>query len=236
MNLVPTQLNRQLTDAVWYSVAADRFYIRGRVAFWRFVGCGLLIFGLGASAGIGLYGYSYVTRNNDSTRAIATELSKALANIHLTASAEGTVNIEPHEISLAAGQTLLLDSNSRLALEPSATVRADGEITVQGPTISIPQTKAVPSSSLPTITNFTVFKSVPFNNGIVQTGWIFLTSAQNTPTSQYCYYTEAADIPGRNVMLDIGLDRALDAPKILPKGFDLTTAFSRCVWFASESK
>jgi hypothetical protein len=120
-------------------------------------------------------------------------------------------------------------------LDPAARVLVDGEITVQGPSISVPQ--ALPSrspSSIPTIVNFTVFKSVPFDKGTVQTGWIFLTIAQRSPTRQYCYYTEGSDTPGRNVMLDIGSDEKLDTPKTLPNSFDLVAAFSKCVWFKSE--
>ena len=43
---------------------------------------------------------------------------------------------------------------------------ADGEIKIQGPSISVPQaTPSRSASSIPTITNFTVFKSVPFDKG-----------------------------------------------------------------------
>jgi hypothetical protein len=85
--------------------------------------------------------------------------------------------------------------------------------------------------------NFTVFKSVPFDKGTVMTGWTFLTSAQRSPTAQFCYYTEESDFtPGRHMMLDIGTDEKLQPPKTVPNGFDLDGAFSKCVWFRSAEQ
>jgi hypothetical protein len=235
MNLIPTELNQRLANALRYSVAADRFYIAGKAGFWRLVGVGLIAFGIGAAAGIGFYGYSYISRNSENLNSLSSIFSKALSEVRLRATAEGTVQLEPHELALAQGQTVSLDPNSRLLLDPSAKVLADGEIRIQGHSISLPQaTPARSASSIPTITNFTVFKSVPFDKGSVQTGWIFLTSAQRSPTDQYCYYTQASDTPGRNVTLDIGTNEKLEQPKILPDSFDVVAAFSNCVWFRTE--
>jgi hypothetical protein len=84
---------------------------------------------------------------------------------------------------------------------------------------------------MPLVTNFTVFKSVPFEKGMVMTGWKFLTSAQTTPTDQYCYYTVGLNTPGFNVRVDIGTDGELVTPQSLPPGFDINAAFAKCVWF-----
>jgi hypothetical protein len=53
---------------------------------------------------------------------------------------------------------------------------------------------------------------------------------------QYCYYTEASDTPGRNVMLDIRTNGKLEKPKILPNSFDVVAAFSNCVWFRDDDQ
>jgi hypothetical protein len=235
MKLIPNKLNQRLANAVRYSVAADRFYIAGKAGFWRLVGVGLIGLGVGAAVGIGFYGYSFVSRSSENLNSLSSAFSKALSEVRLRATAEGTVQLEPREIVLAQGQTISLDPNSRLLLDPSAKVLADGEIKIQGPSISLPPaTPSRSASTIPTITNFTVFKSVPFDKGTVQTGWIFLTSAQRSPTDQYCYYTEASDTPGRNVMLDIGTNEKMEKPKILPNSFDVVAAFRNCVWFRAE--
>jgi len=237
MNLIPTELNQRLATAVWYSVSADRFYISGKAGFWRLVGLGLVTFGIGVAAGFGFYGYSYVTRNTDAANTFASTFSKALAEVQLRAIAEGTVKLEPNEISLAKDQTISLDPSSRVLLDPTAKVRADGEIEVQVPSISVLDGAPQPprANANPIITNFTVFKTVEFEKGQIWTGWTFLTSAQKFPTHQYCYYTEKLEGSQFEPVVYIASNEDLDPPKELPKGFDIDAAFQRCVWFKREA-
>jgi hypothetical protein len=231
MNLAPTDLNRRIAEAVQYSVSSDRFYLAGKTAFWRFVGLGLIGFAIGGSIGLGLYGYSAVRSSRTNQTELAAAISKSLAGLELQGSTEGTVTVDPSELMLAPDQTVSLASNSMLALDPNARIRADGEIVVQGPSVSSP---ASANNRVPEISNFTVFKRMPFQKGTVMTGWKFLTSAQRKPSSQYCYYSASSDeTPGRNIALDIATDEHLDPPKTLPEGFDLQAAFRMCVWFRS---
>ena len=235
MNVISTDLNRRLSEWLQNRVAADGFVIAGRANFWRLTGLGLILFGIGAATGIGFYGYSYVARNSENLTTLSATFSKALAEVQLRATAQGTVELEPREISLAKDQTISFDRNSRLLLDPTAKVLVDGDIRVQTPpTISVPQ--AVPQRSgsrAPTITNFTVFKTVPFDKGTVVTGWNFLTSSQTSPTEEFCYYTEHAETPGVNLDLRLGNNRKPETPKTVPKNFDTGAAFNRCVWFRS---
>ena len=236
MNLDSTELNRRLSSLVQNSVNAGRFYTASRVGFWRFVGIGLVLFGTGAAVGIAFYGYSYINNNVGALGAFSSALAKALSEVQLRGNAQGTVQIEPHELSLADGQLISLDRNARLHLDPTAKIRADGEIAIQTPpSISVPQSNSPRSSTGPRmITNFTVFKSVPLDKGSVMTGWKFLTSAQEKPTYQYCYYSESSETPWLDVLVDIGHDEVPDAPKTTPKGLDIVTAFQKCVWFKSD--
>lgn len=235
MQIVPSELNQRLADAIQNNVAADQFLIQGRTKFYRLIGLGLVSLGIGAAIGIGLFGYSYVRRNSTSMEALTSAFTKALTDVRLQGTAEGTVKIEPSEITLAKDQTVFLDPTSRLRLDPSAKVLADGELRVHAPTISTHQTVSsrTQSPSLK-ITNFTIFKNVPFEKGKVMTGWEFLTSAQKTPTSQYCYYTEGAEESGLDVVVYLARNQILDAPKTVPKDFDVKAAFGRCVWFRSS--
>jgi hypothetical protein len=235
LNLIPTSLNRRLADVIQDRIAADGSLIAGRSAFWRLIGVGFLSLGLGTAVGIGFYGYSYVTRNSDNIRSLSSTFSKALNEIQLRAVADGRVEIEPHELALAKGQTVSIDPSSRVLLDPSARVLADGELQVQVPSISVPRVSRPQGGPVvPTITNFEVFKSVPFDKGMVMTGWMFLTSIQRSPTAQHCYFTESADTPEVHIDLDIGTDGRREMPKTKPKDFDLGAAFDRCVWFKSE--
>jgi hypothetical protein len=237
MNLIPTDLNQRLANAVRYSVAADRSYIAGKSGFWRCIGVGFIGLGLGAAVGLGFFGYSHITQNSDNMTILSSTFAKALSEARLQAAAEGTVQLEPHEIYLAKGQTVSFDSNSRVLLDPAATVTANGELTVQAPSISLPQQASQkPASQIPIITNFTVFKRVPFEKGGIYTGWMFLTSVQKYPTEQYCYYTESSELSGVDAVVYVGKDQKPEASVQPPQGFDMMAAFDRCVWFKGESR
>jgi hypothetical protein len=237
VDIASTDLNRRLSEALRSRIAADRLAIGGRAGFFRLVGLGLILFGIGNALGIGFYGYSSISRNSENLSALSSTFSKALSEVELRSTAVGTVQLMPNELSLAKGQMVSLDSNARLLLDPKATVTADGELRVQAPSVSSPQNTTPRSTSkTPNITNFTVFKTVPLDKGAVVTGWIFLTSAQKSPTSQYCYYTENAETPGLNVSFDLGEDKIPITPKTSPKGFDVSAAFGRCVWFNATAR
>jgi hypothetical protein len=232
VNIAPTELNQRLSNAVRNRLAAESFAVAGQAGFFRIVGLGLMAFGVGAALGIGFYGYSFISRNSDNMKILSSTFSQALSEAELRGTAVGTVQLKPNELSLAKGQTVSLDNQARVLLDPKSVVTADGELRVQAPSVSAPQNIAPRSTSnVPNITNFTVFKTVPFEKGSVMTGWMFLTSAQRSPTNQYCYYTEDADTPGLKVSFDLGEDRVPKVPKTTPKGFDPAAAFGRCVWF-----
>jgi hypothetical protein len=231
MNIIPTHLNRQLAGVVQDRIAADQSYISGRSGFWRAVGVGLVGFGIGATLGLGFYGYSHITRNSNNSEILASAFAKALSEVSLHAIADGIVKLEPRDIRLAKGQTIAIDGASRLRLDPAAKVFADGELRVQAPSVTTPQITPRGSPRAPTITNFTIFKSVPFQQGTVLTGWMFLTSAQRVPTTQYCYYNESGDISDISIRINIGTDEKIEVPKTPVKDFDTETAFTKCVWF-----
>jgi hypothetical protein len=232
MYTIPTELNRRLSDWIRIRIAADHAAIASRAYFWRFVAIGLIGLGLGLAIGIGFYGYSFITRNSDNINILGLTFAKALAEAQLRGTTEGTVRLEPSRLTLATGQTVSLSPDSWILLDRSAKVAVDGELKVQvAPTISAPRAIARPSGGVPAITNFTVFKRVPFDKGAVMTGWVFLTSAQKLPTEEYCYYTENTDTPGVNVVLDLGENRQPELPKSTPKNFDVTAAFENCIWF-----
>jgi hypothetical protein len=158
LNLVPTELNRQLATAVQYAVAADRFYTSGKSGFWKLVGLGIVCFGLGSAIGLGCYGYGQIARNTVNITSLSAAFSEALSKVQLTGQADGTVQLEPHEIPLAKDQTISIDPSSRLHLDPGAKVRADGEIRVLLPNAAAPPVSpAPPKSRSPLIVNSNMF-------------------------------------------------------------------------------
>jgi len=237
MDLHATKSNLQLADAVMNRMAAELSSVSGRASFWRSLGLGFVGLGLGAALGLVFVGYSFVTRNSDNQTLLTSAIVEALNQVQLRANAEGTVQLEPHEIQLAKGQTIAISPDSRVRLDPGAKVQADGEMRIQLPSISIPQAVTPRANTkIPIITNFTVFKSVPFDKGHVSTGWIFLTSAQKIPTSQYCYYIERDEDPDTALKIDIADDGIMETKNTASSSFDMAAAFKRCVWFAKSAQ
>jgi len=237
MNIIQTALNERLAKSVRRRAVAEQSLIFGKVGFWYLVAIGLIFFGIGSAVGFGFYGYSHIIKNTDQLTILSSILSESLSKVHLQAKAEGTVRLDPPDLHLAPGQTISLANDSRVSLEQSSTVTANGEIKVELPSVSVPPVSAGKASGKPAlITNFTVFKSVQFGKGAVMTGWVFLTSAQTLPTHQYCYYTASLETPGFDISVDVGQDGVLDATRSLPSGFDIKDAFDRCVWFRSKGQ
>jgi hypothetical protein len=232
---LPTPLNRSLADVLSNRISAELSIISGRSGFWKAVGVGVLGLGIGAAIGIGLYGYSFVTRASGQMEAFSASFQKALSDVQLHGLADGRVELTSSGLTLANGATVSLDRSSRLLLDPAAKVVADGEIRVQVPAISTPRTPTPKNpAQTKTIANFTVFKSVPFDQGSVSTGWIFLTSSQEAPTQQYCYYNEKSDNPDLAIHIDLATDGVPEGSKAPPRAFDVIAALSRCVWFKKE--
>jgi hypothetical protein len=232
LSIPATEFNKRLSDLLRNSGLSNELLISSRVVFWRLVGLGTLALGLGAAVGLACGGYAYVARNSVNVTAVSEILAKALDQAKLTGVAEGTLQVDPHEISLAKGQTISLDPTATISLDPKSAIKVDGQIELQAPSISIPQgAGSSPPQRISTISNFTVFKRVAFQNGVIMTGWNFLTSNQPSPSDQYCYYSESGDNSNYSVSIDIAHDQQLSAPKASPNGFDILAAFNRCVWF-----
>lgn len=235
MDLTSSPLNVRLRKAIENRIAAELSTVSGKASFWRSVGVGCVGLGVGCLFGLGFYGYSFVTQSSTNSELLTRALTQALQDVTLRGSSVGTVQLEPAEIALAKGQTVEIDQSARLKLDPAARVVADGEIRVQLPST----TTSVPSSPrqsppMPLISNFTVFKSLQFDKGAVYTGWTFLTSTQQTPTSQYCYYTENAETPDLSLRVELSKDGIPQPTTAAPKGFDMNGALNRCVWFKAD--
>jgi hypothetical protein len=232
MEILSSKLNEALSGSLLNRIAADQFRIRAQASFWRLIGLGVLALGIGTGVGIAFWGYSRVTQNQDNITNMAAALTKALQDVQLHGNTTGAIQISPTEIALAKDQTITLDENSRVQLDPDAKVTAEGSLLIQAPTITVPRrVPSAPESNRPIITDFVVFKTVPFGDGTVSTGWRFLTSAQTRPTHQRCRYTDNFDAASVDVIITLGDDGVPSRPKQVPKGFDLSQAQSKCIWF-----
>jgi hypothetical protein len=232
---IPSPLNQHLAKALSSRMSAEMSAVSGRAGFWKAMGIGALGFGVGVAVGIGFFGYSFITRTSSQMEILSSALQMALSSIELHGLADGKINLTSSELKLAKDATILFDSGSRLLLDPTAKVVADGEIRLQLPAISMPRgpTPKI-ASQTKTISNFTVFKSVPFEQGNIFTGWVFLTSAQESPTLQYCYYNERDENSDVAIRVDLATDGIPEPIKTVPRAFDAAVALTKCVWFRKD--
>ena len=177
MNVIPTDLNRKLAGALRYSVAAEALRVAGQSGFWRLIGIGLLVFGMGVAFGASFYGYALVMRNSENLTTLSSIFAKAFSEVQLHGVAQGTVELDRKELPLSPGGIIGLSSDSRLILDPKAKVSADGELKIQVPPAmssfaspTVPPNRRTPAQP---IVNFTIFKTMVFDKGSVMTGWKF---------------------------------------------------------------
>ncbi|MBV8906370.1 MAG: hypothetical protein JOZ22_22250 [Acidobacteriia bacterium] len=136
------------------------------------------------------------------------------------------------EIKLdASNATVRLDSAAIVRLDPAA------RVAISNPEIFRPTERQLGGENQTqpgkVVTNFTVFKSVTFGSGAVDTGWNYDSSDQNAPSSQYCYYIQPRD--GGDVRVSVAKDGHL-IPNNLGAVFGLNDrlAAANCVWFNGQ--
>jgi hypothetical protein len=229
----PTKANVQFADAMATRLQADSAFLGSRAAFWRYLGVGAALAGLGLATGFGLYGYSRVKGTQVTDAMLADAMKTAFETVTLKTEVTGAVTTKGI-VTLKDGQVVHLDPNAAVGLDPGASVKVAGQIKIETPSLPPPPPSSVSRSLGPTaramVTNFTVFKTVKFGRGEVQTGWVFASSNQQVPTTQYCIYME--DIPGSGTraQIDLGTDGIMNAQS-RPQGIDGPAAYSNCVWF-----
>ena len=205
MELPNTAENRVLASTVNARIRSDARLLNARAALYRLAGIGILCALTGVGIGAAFYGYSYANDPTFPTAKVANTVAEALSKV--TFKTEGTVK-----------------------LDPESTVGLGNRSEVPTPTAAQLGAGATPESKAAVLTNFTVFKNVPFGSGQVVTGWNFTSSEQKSPSHQYCYYSEQLDGTSK-VTVDLGENgRALPQAKAR-SNVDPTVAYSNCVWF-----
>ena len=226
-----TENNRALASVIGRRIKSDASRIAATATFWRLLGVG----GLCLFAGIGLaaafFGYSYIT----DSRSTMEKLTEAMANglNRVVLKTDGKVTLaEGGTVRLADGGSVKLDANGAVVrLDSSgAVVRLEGGGSFPRPTEQQLRTSATPASNANVVTNFTIFKQTTFGDGIVTTGWNFLSSSDPAPNSQFCYYTTSTK-NGVWVRYDLATDGVPVMTDHSNIPINWNAAVSDCVWY-----
>jgi hypothetical protein len=197
-----------------------------------------------AAAGLGIAGCIWAWGQRGPS---PEQLAAALAKMP-PLTVKGTVGIDPKaevalrdggEVSLKDGAQVALRSGGEVSLAKGGKVAVEGAVGVD-PNAKIGVTGALP---LPTVNNqpamtvdgdaikreVTVFSSVTYLDGQVETGWIYPGGSAKAPKSQYCYYM-SPNPDGSSYKVDIAREgQPIAAARPLVNDFD--GAVDRCVWW-----
>jgi hypothetical protein len=210
--LSPTNKNSGLASAVNYRIRADGSMIAAKSILWRLAGVGALCLMAGCGIGAALFGYSYVTDSRTSAEKMAAAFAAALDHANL-----GSVRLDP---------------NATVKIDPSAVVRVVGDVPRPSERQLSGEASAA-ASNAKVVTNYTIFKQVPYADGKVDTGWTFSSSNQDMPDSQYCHYVgKTADgVTWQVVQLAVKAGQFLPASQNNNLNIDTALAFQQCIWF-----
>lgn len=192
----------------------------------------LALSGLGLA--LGFYGYSHMLSVEPSAKQIATALTDALERAELKATVSGKMSLVPTDLHLAGDQKIRLEDGSVVKLDPNSSVRVIGDLKVDMPQPSKRQLQldTTTANDERPFTSYTIFKSVEYGSGAVETGWNFDLSDTTRPNSQFCYYRQ--DITkGVATKYILSVDDSPRRPTALQKlSFNFDEALSNCIWFS----
>ncbi|MPR11767.1 hypothetical protein [Microvirga tunisiensis] len=224
-------------ETIHSRVRAETRLTNGKAVLWWMGGAGLFLALLGIGTGAALWGYSRVADVTNTAEHLADTLRTVLEKV--TVETNG-------EVKIANGQTVGLNPDATVAVEPGGTVRVEGGTVRAEGTIASRSDPAAPSptqfhgSSAGTgndaniVTNFTIFKTVNYGAGKVTTGWKFKSNEDTAPFNEYCYYVQLQSSGGGMVTVDLAEDGKMSPPSGT-LAIDHGDAAKRCIWFNGGS-
>jgi hypothetical protein len=230
-SLPPTLFNKKLVDAISQRAQSELFSANAKKWFWFAAAASMIFLIMCCAAYVVTVAYFNFNKKDDFS-ILAKSFEEGFKDLVLKAETSGTVNLMSDPLKLRDGQSLQLDPKATVSIAKGAEVIIKGEIP-----ISLPETKVSTPSQMTTRNSiaassayFTVFKSVPYKEGQIQTGWKYLTSNQEKPSFQYCYYYEDISDDGSSASFEFASDGQIYSSLNPPQGFDLRDAFRRCIW------
>jgi len=191
----------------------------------------LCLTGLGVAAAF--YGYSFMLSVKPAAEQTAKALVQAFERAELKTSVSGVMSLSPDtELRLASGQTVKLKEGAMVRLDPNASVRVVGDIKIPKPSDDQLQVNTPTGSDELPFTSYTIFKTVNYGSGVVETGWNYDLSDTMRPKYQYCSYKQgfAKGLAGKISLAENGFPRKPSSSVKLPFNFD--DAVANCIWFS----
>ena len=247
IHVEPTPEHRALAAVVNARMAADSRIVNAKAALLRLAGVGALVALAGVGAATAMFGYSFIKDERSSVDKIADALARALDRSTLKTAGEvriaegSTVQLSANALkldpdaSVQFSQPLKLDPDTTVKLDPNARLRVSAGGETPRPTTDQMRPGQTTQSGGKAVTNYTIFKSVPFGRGKVTTGWSFASSEEASPSSQYCYYAEGGGADPTVEVTTYIASNGFMLPNVRARNFEVASAASSCIWFDGGS-
>jgi hypothetical protein len=207
-----TPENVALAQHVNGRLRAEARISNARAFLFRAIGLGVFMGLAGAGLGAAFYGYATMNEVGNASDKLAKALTQALETTTLKTS--GEVRLTDTTLKLEGGA-------------PAPRGRPD----VSSLTGNQGKTEAPASAAAAVRTSFTVFKTVPYLDGSIVTGWNFKGDEQK-PEKQYCYVTRPQTFGdgATSNQTTVAIDGEL-LPQPARSEINFAVIARSCVWF-----
>src|SRR5262245_32603224 len=165
-------------------LAAESRVARAQAFAWLCGGVAIAVCLAGFGCALALVGYGHTLAVRPAAELTARALADAMQRTKLKTTVSGRMSLSSDsELTLAAGQTVRLNDDAIVKLDPSSSVRIIGNLKVDVPQPSKQQLQldaTTKTDELP-FTNYTIFRDVNYERGHVVTGWNYDLSDTTRP-------------------------------------------------------
>lgn len=189
----------------------------------------------GGGLALAFAGYSHMISVQPAADIVAKALVDALQRTKLKTQISGTVSLSPDsQLRIADGQSVKLDQNTIVKLDPASSVRVVGDLKIDVPQPSKEQLQpdATSNSNDLPFTDYTIFRDVAYSTGQVVSGWSYDLSDTTHPKFQYCYFTQNIE-RGLATKYILAVNGSMRPPSSSARpSFDFDGAVANCSWFS----
>jgi hypothetical protein len=223
--------------AVINSRLAANARVAKATAFGRLCGGAAIAFCLsGLGVAVALYGYSQMVSAQPAAEQTANALVAAFNRAEINANVTGNMSLSPDsEIKLREGQTVKIEEGATVSLDPTSSIRVVGDLKIDIPRPSQQQLQLETTSKSNDVpfTSYTIFKSVSFQTGTVETGWDFELANPTQPRLQFCKFIQPVG-KGTSTSFILAVNAAPRRSTSTKFPFNFDQALANCIWFSGS--
>jgi hypothetical protein len=128
-----------------------------------------------------------------------------------------------------------MEEGATVRLDPASSIRVIGDLKIDIPRPSQQQLQLETTSKSNDVpfTSYTIFKSVGFQTGTVETGWDFELANPTQPRLQYCKFIQPVG-KGTSTSFILAVNAASRRSTSTKVPFNFDQAVANCIWFSGS--